>query len=173
MHYTFFDCPGGYLLIWDSTFSSECEFAFGDQEEMGLGFRVATAMRVGASGAGNLPAGNGTITNSEGGKNESEVWGHTAAWCDYSGELSGQPVGMTIFCHPENFRPSWFHARNYGLLEANPFGRQAFGKGEKSSIVVRPNDKLRLRYAVFVHSGLGIDQLDLMARFSDFLSVAQ
>ena len=127
----------GYLLLWDSTFSSDKEFYFGDQEEMGLGFRVATPLRVGASGQGNLPPGNGTILDSEGRKNEKQIWGNSAKWCDYSGTMAGQLVGMTIFCHPDNLRPSWFHARDYGLLEANQFGRKAFGKGEASKVVVQ------------------------------------
>src|SRR6476660_10033109 len=37
--YTILVRPDGYVLLWDSTFSGEREFYFGDQEEMGLGFR--------------------------------------------------------------------------------------------------------------------------------------
>lgn len=171
-HYAVVVCEGGYLLRWDSTFSSKNEIKFGDQEEMGIGFRVATPLRVGASGPPSVPAGNGKITNSAGAKNEKEVWGNTAEWCDYSGTIDGQPVGMTILCHPDNFRPSWFHARDYGLLEANPFGRQAFGKGEKSSVTVRPGEKLRLRYGIFVHSGADPSIADLKARFEEYVQLA-
>lgn len=167
--YTFSLCPAGYLLQWDSTFSSDHDFAFGDQEEMGIGFRVATPLRVGASGAGNLPPGRGTIVDSMGRKNEKEVRGNTADWCDYRGTIAGQHVGMTILCHPENFRPSWFHARDYGLLEANPFGRQSFGKGEKSSVVVRPGESLRLRFGILVHSSSQGTQPDCAAVFQDYL----
>jgi hypothetical protein len=163
--------PAGYLLLWDSTFSSDKEFYFGDQEEMGLGVRVATPLRVGASGDVKLPPGNGTILNSNGQKNEEAVWGNTADWCDYSGTIAGQNVGMTIFCHPENFRPSWFHARDYGLLEANPFGRQAFGKGEISKVVVKPGESLRLRYGVLLHSGPPDDKIDLKAAYADYLEL--
>ena len=79
---------------------------------------------------------------------------------------------MTIFCHPENFRPSWFHARDYGLLEANPFGRQAFGKGEKSSVVVKPGEKLRLRYGVLIHSGPPDSPIDFAEAYKDYLTLA-
>ena len=44
--YTLAVRPEGYLILWDSTFWSDHEFYFGDQEEMGLGFRVATPLRV-------------------------------------------------------------------------------------------------------------------------------
>jgi hypothetical protein len=170
--YTFLTRPAGYLLVWDSTFSSDHEFTFGDQEEMGLGFRVASPLRVEQKSEVELPPGNGTILDSEGRKNGDAVWGNSADWCDYSGTLSGQRVGMTLFCHPKNFRPSWFHARDYGLLEANPFGRQAFGKGEKSSVVIKPGEKLRLRFGVLIHSGPPGSKVDFDAAYADYVSLA-
>jgi hypothetical protein len=170
--YTFLTRPEGYLLLWDSTFTSDHEFAFGDQEEMGLGFRVATPLRVEKTSEFEAPAGNGTILDSEGRKNGEEIWGNSADWCDYSGTIAGEHVGMTIFCRPDNFRPSWFHARDYGLLEANPFGRQAFGKGEKSSVVVHPGEKFRLRYGILLHSGPEDSEIDLPAAYHDFLRLS-
>jgi hypothetical protein len=170
--YTFLTRPEGYLLLWDSSFSSDHEFAFGDQEEMGLGFRVATPLRVEQKSEGDLPPGNGAILDSEGRKNGDEVWGHSAAWCDYRGTMAGKRVGMTLFCHPKNFRPSWFHARDYGLLEANPFGREAFGKGEKSSVVIKPGEKMRLRYGVLLHSGPQGSQPDLASAYADYVVIA-
>jgi hypothetical protein len=170
--YTFLVRPAGYLLLWDSTFTSDEEFAFGDQEEMGLGFRTATPLRVEQESEGDLPPGNGTILDSKGRKNGDEVWGNSADWCDYSGTIAGKRAGITLFCHPENFRPSWFHARDYGLLEANPFGREAFGKGPKSSVPVKPGEKMRLRYGVLLHSGPEGSQPNLDAAYADYLQVA-
>ena len=155
---TFQVCPHGYLILWDSIFSSDAEFTFGDQEEMGLGMRVATPIRVEKTNKQKDPqivAGNGTILDSEGRMNGDEVWGQTASWCDYFGVIDGQLVGITIFCHPDNFRPSWFHARDYGLLLANLFGRKAFDQGEPSQITVPPGEQFRLRYGVFVHGDVG------------------
>jgi hypothetical protein len=171
--YTFLLRPAGYLLLWDSTFSSDKEFAFGDQEEMGLGFRVATPLRVEQKSDVELPPGTGTILDSEGRKNGDQVWGNSANWCDYSGTIAGQHVGMTLFCHPKNFRPSWFHARDYGLLEANPFGRQAFGKGDKSSVAIQPGAKMHLRYGVLLHSDPKGSQPDLPAAYNDYVQLAQ
>ena len=170
--YTFLVRPAGYLLLWDSTFSSDKEFYFGDQEEMGIGFRMATPLRVEQKSKINLPPGNGTIVDSQGRKNEKQIWGNSADWCDYSGTMAGQHVGMTIFPHPDNLRPSWFHARDYGLLEANQFGRKAFGKGEASKVVVRPGEKLRLRYGVLIHSGPTDSRPDLAAAYQDYLRLA-
>jgi len=164
--------PAGYLLLWDSTFYGDHEFYFGDQEEMGIGFRVATPIRVETESAGSMPAGNGLIVDSKGRKNGDEIWGNSADWCDYSGTLDGKRIGMTLLCHPKNFRPSWFHARDYGLLEANPFGRDAFGKGEKSKVPVKPGEKLRLRYGVFVHSLPAGENIDFSAVYDDYLKAA-
>jgi hypothetical protein len=161
--------PAGYLLLWDSTFSSDQEFYFGDQEEMGLGLRIATPLRVRSKTADNLPPGQGTMIDSHGRKNEKEVGRNSADWCDYSGLLDGKRVGMTIFCHPKNFRPSWFHARDYGLLEANPFGRQAFRQGDVSKVVVKPGESLRLRYGILLHSDLPESPPDLPAAYQDYL----
>jgi hypothetical protein len=168
VRYTFMAHPAGYLILWDSTFSSDKEFSFGDWEEMGLGLRVATPLRVGTKNDTNLPAGNGTITDSEGRKNEAEIWGKSADWCDYSGTIADESVGMTILCHPKNFRPSWFHSRDYGMIVANPFGRQTFGKGEKSSIVVQPGEKFRLRFGILVHNGPVGSHPDLAAAYEDY-----
>ncbi len=137
-------CPGGYVITWDSTFSGEREFAFGDQEEMGLGVRVATPLAVKSGGR---------IVDSEGRVNESQVWGQPSAWCDDSGTIDGKHVGVALFADPKNFRLPWIHARDYGLLVANPFGENAFTKGPKSRVVVRPGETLRLRFGVFVHEG--------------------
>ena len=170
--YTFSVRPGGYLLQWDSMFSSDDEFTFGDQEEMGIGIRVATPLRVGASGKGDLPSGSGTILDSAGRKNEEEVWGNSAEWCDYTGTIAGRHVGITIFSHPDNFRPSRHHARDYGFVAANPFGRKAFGKGEASEFVVKPGEKLRLRFGIWVHSRPQASAPDLRSAYAHYLEVA-
>jgi methane monooxygenase PmoA-like len=134
---------GGYLLSWDSTFSGSEPFAFGDQEEMGLGIRLATPLCVkGASG---------TITTSEGKRNEKEAWGTQAAWCDYSGVSDGRRVGILLVPHGENFRPSWLHVRDYGLAVANPFGRKAFTRGEASRVEIKPGERLRLRFGLWIY----------------------
>jgi hypothetical protein len=53
---------------------------------------------------------------------------------------------------PKNFRSSWFHSRDYGLVVANPFGQKAFTKGEASSVAVSKGDTFQLRFAAFIHS---------------------
>jgi len=142
--YTLRVLDAGYLLTWDSAFSSTQSFVFGDQEEMGLGIRLATPLCV--------KEGSGAITSSEGKRNEEQVWGTQAAWCDYSGAIDERRVGMLLIPHPENFRPCWFHARDYGLLVANPFGQKAFTKGQPSRVEVKPGQTLRLRFGLWIYA---------------------
>lgn len=134
----------GYLIEWDSTFSGPTggEFYFGDQEEMGLGLRVATEI---------AEVEGGHITDSENRQGAKKIWSQSSKWCDYSGVIGGESLGMTILCHPDNFRESWMHARNYGLIAANPFGRKAMKKGPSSRRVVKADDTLQLRYGILLH----------------------
>jgi hypothetical protein len=152
------------LIGVDAEFRGEREFHFGDQEEMGLGVRVNSAIRV--------RGGNGRIVNSDGKTNEGEVWGQPAQWGDYSGTIDGRRAGMLLMPHPQNFRSSWFHARDYGLLVANAFGRNAMTGGEKSKLAVRPGERFRLRYGVLVYSLAKETSLDRAAEFSRYVELA-
>jgi len=134
----------GYAITWDSTFSGPKEFAFGDQEEMGLGIRLATPLTV---------KNGGYMLNSDGLRDERGVWGKQALWCDYAGKIDDQPAGLLLMPDPANFRRSWFHARDYGVLVANPFGQKAFTKQAASQVVVQPGETLRIRFGVLAHSG--------------------
>jgi hypothetical protein len=154
--------PDGYLLDWASTFRSEQSgFTFGDQEEMGLGIRVATPLAV---------VKGGTITDSVGRNNGEQVWGKQADWCEYSGTLNGRHVGIVLLPHPKNFRRSWFHARDYGLLVANPFGRNAFTKGEKSQTSVDEGDDFRLRFGVLVYGVPEGETSDIAAAYRNYVA---
>lgn len=137
--------PQGYLLRMTSEFRAEKnEVVFGDQEEMGLGIRVNSKIAV-EKGLG------GRLLDSEGRRNGGEVWGKTSDWCDYAGPLDGRWTGITLFSSPGNFHPSWNHARDYGFLAVNPFGRAAFTKGEPSRVVIQPGETLTLNFGVYVH----------------------
>lgn len=98
----------------------------------------------------------GRMANSRGGHGEPEIWGKPAEWVDYSGTIGGQPVGIAIFDHPQNFRhPTTWHARGYGLFSANPFGLRAFTEDPKrdGSYTIPSGGSLTLRYRVLIHPG--------------------
>ncbi len=167
--YTIHVTPLGYFLIAESTFKSDtADFAFGDQEEMGLGVRMATALTV--------RHGSGTILNSENGKNERGTWGRQAAWCRFSGVVDGQRLGLTIMPSPANFRESWYHSRDYGLVVANPFGSKAM-TGPKDDGVppdstrVKKGETFTLGFGVHVFSAAADTPLDPAAAYAEYLKL--
>ncbi len=162
--YTILAEPRGYLLIWDSVFSpygETQEIVFGDQEELGLGIRVQSQL---AEQFG------GVMTDAAGRQGAEQIWSTQSEWIDYSGALDGKWVGMTIMPDPGNFRPSWYHARDYGLIVANPFGREAMKAGAKSAVPVKKGEQLRLRYGVLIHSSESRDDVDLGQAYQSFLA---
>jgi len=152
--------PEGVLLVWDTTITPAGDgFHFGDQEEMGFAVRVATPIAE-KSGGG--------IASSTGAKGAKATWGQPAAWCDYSGVIGGQRVGVAIFPDPKNFRPSWWHNRDYGVFVANPFGQKAMKQGEKSIVEVKRGEPFRLRFGALLHSTPAESRLDLPASYAAF-----
>jgi hypothetical protein len=80
-------------------------------------------------------------------------------------------VGVLVVPDPDNFHTSWWHARDYGLLVANPFGRKALTGGEKSSVIVRRGEKLRLRFGVLIHAAEAEGRFDPAAAARDVLEL--
>ncbi|MCH8219240.1 MAG: PmoA family protein [Planctomycetes bacterium] len=165
--YTFLVRSTGILILWHSTFrSDQNNFWFGDQEEMGLGVRVATPIMVNSKQGGR-------IIDDQGRKDEKGIWGKQAQWCDYSGWINGSFVGITIMPDPGNFRPCWWHTRNYGFMAANPFGRAAFGAGPASKVRVNRGEPFRLSYGILLHANKNEEALDLPIAYQDYLTVLQ
>jgi hypothetical protein len=106
------------------------------------------------------------ISNAEGKTSEKEVWGKPSDWCDDSGEIDGEKLGVAIFDHPKNFRRARWHVRGYGLFAANPFGLNAFtgDKSQDGSISLLPGEKLHYRYRVIVHPA-GTDLAKLWSEY--------
>jgi len=161
--FTLVSIHDGYLLSWKTAFAPETDtFTFGDQEEMGFGIRVATPLSE---------KNGGSVKNSDGLTGAKNTWGKPAAWCDYSGVLSNRLVGITVLTSPQNFRPSWMHSRDYGLIVANPFGQKAFTKtGDPSSIPVTKGEAFTLQFAAFIHSSPTNEPPDLSAAYKTFTS---
>ncbi len=156
--------PAGILLLTNSTFSSETnDITFGDQEEMGLGVRVNTKFTV--------QYGKGHITNAEGLKEGAGTWGKSSKWVDYSGLVDDKNVGVTIMPDPKNFRPSWYHTRDYGLMAANAFGREAMKQGEKSAEVVKKGEKFHLGYGVLIYCKPGNEKVNIENAYQDYLKI--
>ena len=70
---------------------------------------------------------NGQAVNSEGVSGKA-VFGKRADWIDYWGKIDDKTVGIAIFDHPTNPQhPTWWMARGYGYVAADPFGGHAIG----------------------------------------------
>jgi hypothetical protein len=146
-----------WLLSWEAEFhSNSSEIAFGDQEEMGFGARVATQITEKRGGQ---------ITSSAGLSTATATWGQPAAWCDYSGQITNQPAGITLMAASDNFRESWWHNRDYGVFVANPFGRAAMKQGDASRVPVTPGTPFRMRFGACIHSGVDYKPASAFERF--------
>jgi hypothetical protein len=95
--------------------------------------------------------GGGLIRNSEGNVNESGPNGafrKRARWVDYSGPITRDAAeGITLLDHPVNpNHPSHFHVREDGWMGAS--------LSYEKPIVIEPGHALRLRYGLYIHSGV-------------------
>jgi len=118
----------------------------GDIKDGTFSVRVAGTMKVDSGG---------TLVNSLGQKN-ANAWGMPAEWVDNYGPLDGETVGIAMFSHPLNFQhPCRWHARNYGLLCANPFGDRDFPQAQlkQHRVTIKSGESLELQYCVFLHQG--------------------
>ena len=150
--------PGGWLMRWEATFhSDQDDFSFGDQEEMGFGARMATPL---------CETQGGVIVSSTGRTKANKTWGQPASWCDYSGQSGDRSGGITLMAAPRNFRESWWHNRDYGLMVANPFGRGAMKQGSASEIRVKQGELFRIVFGSWIHDGTNVE---LDSAFQEFV----
>ncbi len=70
--------------------------------------------------------------------------------------MNGKVVGFSIFDHSSNPRhPTWLHARDYGLVAANPFGIHNFERKPKGTgdMKIKNGDSITFRYRFLFHEG--------------------
>lgn len=147
----------GRVIEFDSVFTAEAVVRIGSKEEGGLAARMATPLAV---------MNGGRMIDNEGRVNGKEIWGQKAAWVDYSGKLGNRRVGITIMAHPLNPRPSYWHARDYGLFAANPFGPLGSKDG---GMTLDKGASFRLRFAALVHSQEDGKPFDPAAAYKEYL----
>ena len=132
------------------------DIVFEDTKEGLFAIRTHPDLRLTADADSGVNNVYGNAINSEGttGKN---VWGKRAKWILYFGSIDGDPVSLAMFDHPSNFRhPSTWHARDYGLIAANPFGLHYFLGKEKGAgkYAIEQGGCLQLRYRVEFFKGI-------------------
>ena len=148
-----YDLGKARLFVLDiDLHASVAPITFGDTKEGSFGVRVSDAITADKPGK----KGKGKIENADGKVAEKECWGRPSAWCDYSGPINGQTVGIALFDDPNNPSRACWHVRGYGLMAANPFGRShSFPAMEGREDLVRlgQGKHLRLRYGLLLHPG--------------------
>jgi len=159
------------LLIYDSTISSdEHDLQFGDDQEYGLGIRVQTPIEE--RHGGQILNAEGLTKAEEGPSDDpGNLYGKASNWCDYSGVMDDTLIGMTIMPDPNNFRRSWYHARDYGLLAANPFGRNKVAGLPREDVLIKKGQKLHLGFGIAIYSGVKGSVIDRNAMYKDYLEV--
>jgi hypothetical protein len=145
---TFYADPLLRIIDFDITLTSVQEVVWGDGKDGAFGIRLRPIL--------DEQGGTGKIVNAEGLAGEQQLWGKPSDWCDYSGAIGEEMVGVAILDHPDNPRhPVRWHARGYGLFAANPFGLSVFtrDRSQGGAQTVAPGKSLRFRYRVVVHPG--------------------
>jgi hypothetical protein len=121
-----------------------------------------------------VPVVHGQALNSNGETGKS-IWGKAAKWVLYYGPIKGNPMSIAIFDHPDNLRhPTTWHARDYGLVAANPFGLHYFHGAEKNSgaYTIKQNEERRFRYRILFIKGIATAE-EINQRFATFADPQQ
>lgn len=137
----------------------------GDTKEGTCALRVDRTLRLKGAMA------RGGILDSEG-RTDGDSWGKRSKWVAFHGpDEKGEPAVVAMLDHPSNLRfPSWWHARDYGLLAANPFGIHDFENGKapgSGDYLLQQGETLNLRYRILLHHGTP-DAASLEATWKDF-----
>ncbi len=153
---TFYSDPQLRTVDFDITLSPEEPVTFGDTKEGMFAIRLAAPLEAQQPKGIAEPKRTGKLVNAQNKTGEKNVWGKRSEWADFSGQIGGQPVGLTIFDHPGNPRhPTYWHARDYGLFATNIFGVHDFenDKARDGSLTIRPGQPLRFRFRLIIHPG--------------------
>jgi hypothetical protein len=125
------------------------DLVFGDTKEGSMAIRTHPELRL----KGDVAKGKAINSAGDTGK---DLWGKKAAWVNYYGPVNGKMCGIAIFDHPGNLRyPTTWHARDYGLIAANPFGLSYFLKAGKNAgnHTVKADSKITFKYRFVFHEG--------------------
>ncbi len=133
--------------------ASHGDVTFGDTKEGTFGLRMHPNLRL-RNGNGVTTA-NGQAFNSEGVKG-TDMWGKPAKWLTYWGKIDDKDVSIILVDHVANPQhPTPWHARDYGLVAANPFGLGHFnGKRDGSGrMTIKNGESVTFRYMFSVGAG--------------------
>ena len=131
--------------------AADADVVFGDTKEGSVAIRLTPTLRLKGKVA------KGHSVNSEG-QQDDACWGQRARWIAYHGpDARDEPTVIAIMDHPRNLRhPTWWHARNYGLVAANPFGQHDFEHKKDTHLgdhTLKKGDSLTFTHRFLLHHG--------------------
>ncbi len=133
--------------------TAQIDVRFGDTKEGTFAIRTHPDLQLKRDDA-SLPVGH---AENSAGQTDGNIWGQRAEWVSYFGQIDGVDMGVAIFDHPENLRhPTTWHARDYGLVAANPFGLHAFlnQPANSGNFDLPKGNQLKLRYRLVIYRGI-------------------
>jgi len=155
-----------------------------DTKEGMFGIRVARQLEHPVKGNAELIRADGTISkvkdtlnigitgnylSSEGISGEA-VWGMRARWMKLDGIIGTEKISVIVCDHPRNPNyPTFWHARGYGLLSANPLGVKDFTNGKETlGFTIGAGQSVTFRYRVIICSGDDFPGDDIEGYFKEF-----
>ncbi len=142
------EAAGRFIDYQVKIMATEGPLHFGDTKEGTMAIRTTPYLRL----KGKFAAGKAQNSVGQSGK---AIWGKRAKWVDYHAPVAEQVVGVAIFDHPLNHGyPCRWHARDYGLVAANPWGVGPFERKKKTAGQrLKKGESVTLRYRFFFHAG--------------------
>ena len=149
--------------------ATDGDVIFGDDKEGTMAIRTHANLQLKHDPRHGATSAVGHAMNSEG-LHDAVLWGKRARWVDYWGIVDGHTVGIAIFDHPSNPRhPTTWHARDYGLVAANPFGLHSFEGRPKGAgdMKIAAGESVTFRYRFLFHQG-DVKEANVAGRYQEF-----
>lgn len=163
---TFTAIPRGRIIDYQVTLhASEGDVVFGDAKDAGFGVRMHPYLRLRPDLSRGVRDVFGQAVNSEGVTGPA-VRPKRARWIAYWGPIENKQVTFALFDHPDNLQyPTRWHARDDGLVAANPFGVHAWQSQDEPSgeITLKAGERVTFRYRMLLLDGpADVHELDRM-----------
>ncbi|NQT15339.1 MAG: PmoA family protein [Planctomycetes bacterium] len=147
---------GSRAIDWEVTLqASHGDVKFADDKHGLMAIRTHPNLRLDNDPQRGVTTANGQAVNSEGVAGKA-VFGRRARWIDYWGKIDDKMVGIAILDHPANpHHPTWWMARGYGYIAADPFGGHTIG-GEPpgtGDLLIPCGESATFRYRFVFHEG--------------------
>lgn len=160
--------PAGRFIDYQvKILATEKDLHFGDTKEGTMAIRTTPTLRL----KGKVAAGKARNSAGQSGRG---IWGKRAQWVDYYGPVGKVVVGVAIFDHPSNRGyPCRWHARDYGLVAANPWGVGPFERKKKTGGQrLKKGESVTLKYRFFFHAGTTV-QAKVAEQWGKFARVSK